>query len=853
MEYGVVFRWWLLYAGLATAGLPIAAVVFSRLRDRGAAFALPVALVVLFTSVYWIGRFTFGVLGVALSVLVLLAVSAYVYVRFDPEIAYRRFGEWLAVFTAAFLLVVAIRAVYPAIQPIGGEKFLDFGLLKTILRDTSLPPEDMWFAGEGVQYYYGGHLLSAALTILSGTAPRYAYNVALAGFFGTLVATAYGLAGSIAASRGSSYRRGGLFGAFFVGIAGNLVATLQVVLMPIPGGLKSFIAKRFANGALEVVELTAPFSRESGRFYWIPSRGIEGTITEFPLFAWLNGDLHAHMMSTPFLLLLAGVVFAYYLTPEEEIRRRRLLVFGAAPPIAGMLAVVNTWSFPSTAGVAFLGILFADSDPLTLFSGTTRREASPERVADGGDGERLPDGGEGGIATRIGRGFRAFVADLDRTGWGAELTRMGAAFLAGVGVLVVGAIWAFPFLIGPAIGAPGRRILPVPDGSGWSGVLLVHGWALAVFAVYFVSRTVDSFRPTRHLLILGALLVIAILDDLAAIALVFPLLALGWIGLRRGRDLGFESVLFIAGAGLVLLVELIFLSEGGSGGRLNTVFKSYMQVWVLWGTAVGAALAIVTPDRPVAAAVDGAIAAFTPGNVPFDSDQLRTLTAAALSVMLVVSLSSYGMLALGLHFGDNHFAGAPPEPALGGAVSDPGGFADNTTAYLDYVFNDPSLDGTAWLDRLSPTTDRGSEWQAIQWLDERPGKPNIVTAAPGGYRWRPGTGGGASAPSSLTGIPTVLGWFHEEQYRGNGPYQQRLNDVETIYQGTIENRSKLLRKYDVEYVYAGPAERAEYGGGNVTVFRTMPGVSLAQSWGADMRIYRVDQSALPGARTNESS
>jgi YYY domain-containing protein len=859
MEYGVVLIWWVLYAALAVAGLPIAAVLFSRLEGRGAAFALPVSLVVVFTSVYWIGRVTFGPVAVAAAGGVLLALSATAYVRFDPEIDVGRFGGWLAVFSAAFVLLVAVRAVDPAIQPAGGEKFLDFGLLRTILRDTSLPPEDMWFAGEAVQYYYGGHLLSATLTTMTGTAPKYGYNLALAGFYAALVSTAFGLAGSIAASRGASYRNGGLFGALFVGIASNLVPTLQVGLMTLPDGIASFVGKRFANGALSLQELTAPFAAETRtRYYWIPSRAIDGTITEFPLFAWLNGDLHAHMMSTPFLLLLAGVVLAYYRTPEEAIRRRRLLLFGVAPPIAGMIAVVNTWSFPSTAGIAFLGVLFAKSDPWTLVAGGDGTLRWPAWLPDaprqwGRSAWRIVRGCLGWLAVRTGtdgvvewsrRRISKPVALINGTEWGRELKRTGASLLVGGAVLVVSAIWVLPFLVGPAVGAGGRSVALVPDRTGWSGILLVHGWVLAVFAAYFASRVGDRASGAAAWFVgatVAVLVALTVLAGAPAFAFLAPPFLFAWLKLRRSDALGFESVLFVGGAGLVLLVEVIYLRELAGPGRFNTVFKTYMQVWVLWGTAAAAALAVITPRRPILAVIDGAAIALMPGNDGIDTAGLRGQAAAVLSVLLVVSVSMYAPLALGIHFENNHFSGSPDQPDASLLTNDPGAFVDDSVAYLEYVFTDPSLDATG---HVGETFRTRTEAPAIEWLDDREGKPTIVTAVPAGYRWNPRAGNGASAPSSLTGVPTVLGWFHERGYRGNGPYQERLADVETIYTGTQAERAALLEEYGVEYVYAGPAEHEKYGASDVATFGSMDGVTTARSWGSNMVIYEVDHSEL---------
>ena len=117
----------------------------------------------------------------------------------------------------------------------------------------------------------------------------------------------------------------------------------------------------------------------------------------------------------------------------------------------------------------------------------------------------------------------------------------------------------------------------------------------------------------------------------------------------------------------------------------------------------------------------------------------------------------------------------------------------------------PTLDGTAYTYAMYP-----DEAEAIAWLNGQPGRQTVVTAAPGGYRWRPDAGKGASAPASLTGHPTVLGWFHERQYRGDEPYERRLSDVRTIYQGSQSDQRDLFDRYGVDYVYVGPAERTRY-------------------------------------------
>ena len=423
MEYGTVLIWWLFMLALATAGVPIATRIFTPIAGRGVAFALPVALVTLIFPIYWVGQVKFGPLAIALGVLVLGGLSLWIAWQ-SPQIPVLRFVEALVVFSLGFILVLGIRAVDPSIIPAGGEKFLDYGLLNALLRADQLPPEDFWFAGKSIQYYYGGQLISALLAMLTGTSAKYAYNLSLATFYGMLVMAAYGLTGAVTAARGGSYRLAGSLAALFVGLASNLVAPLAALLWVLPESIATDIAEAIAGPT--ALDATRLLSRESFS-YWTSSRVIAGTINEFPLFAWLNGDLHAHMLSTPFLLLLVGVAYTYYRTPAEAVRRHRLLLFGAIPPVAGLIAVINTWSFPTTIGVTWLAIAFAPASPLELLPQSLRKRFSGEVT------------------------------------WRNELLRMGVATGLAALVALVGILWTAPFFLGPATGTGNRTIGLFPD------------------------------------------------------------------------------------------------------------------------------------------------------------------------------------------------------------------------------------------------------------------------------------------------------------------------------------------------------------------------------------------------------
>ncbi|MFD1644874.1 DUF2298 domain-containing protein [Haloarchaeobius litoreus] len=868
MEYGLVLLWLATVAGLAAIAAPLASFVFAPLSDRGGTLALPFALAAVGVVSYLVGQVAFGWPALIASLVVLGGGSAFALSR-DHEPDWESVGLGLAAVAVGFALVVAIRNADPGIYAGGGEKFLDFGLLKSLVRAESLPPEDFWYAGDRVQYYYGGHLIAAQLTRLTGIAPRYAYNLALATFFGALVGAAFGLARNLAAERDLPRTVAGALALFFVGFASNLAPVARLVVWLLPSSMKTYIDENPA--AQDGPEAVRAFGHTwtdlalgpDQFYYWPASRVIPNTINEFPLFAFLNGDLHAHMMSTPLLLVTAAVGFAYWLTPAAQVWRRRAYVFVCAPLLAGLLAVVNTWSYPSVAGLTTLAVLFAGAHPASLLPASVWERLDPATDS------------------------RAV----------SEILRMLGAGVAGIAVGLLGALVAFPFFTGAT---SGQSLALLPGRSGASGLLLVHGAFLLVSAAFLAPRIEPDLEPDLGMVapltvlaavavanaiggwipvplvlvggggllavtqveadergpaallfllaigvtvaatgtfgapfgalgVYGATVVVAvgaavagfdtdtqivalaiaaflvlaaaaIAVDLAILAVVFPVLALGWMTLRLGRDLGYETVLLVAAVGLVTMVEFIYVSERAGSGRYNTVFKFYMQVWVLWGTAAGVMLVdVVARQWP-----DWSIGERLAARRSASGQRAGQVASVGLAVVLVVSLSVYGGLALSGHFETN----------------------DANT-----------LDSKAWAEGTYP-----DQSAAIEWLDDREGRPVVVEQPTREHVY------GINSPStqlvsgvsSMTGLPTIAGWTHASNYHTEAGWQERVGEVRTVYTGNSTARAEVLATYDVQYIYVGPHERQHQ---TVDDLAAEPYISVAERFG-DVVIYEVDRSAL---------
>ncbi len=259
-------------------------------------------------------------------------------------------------FLAAMALWAAVRSYSPEITTAGGEKWMELTFLNGILRSESFPPLDPWLAGFAISYYYFGYVMLAALTQLSGLAPAVAFNVGLAAWFAldrwsqpSASPTTWPPRCWPAPPLNRSTNQpiislpalpsptiGGLLGALFVALLGNLAGFLESMQGI---GLGSLAFWRWLDikdlnclGGAGFTEPIADCPQVTGllpeRFYWwwrasrvLNDRDLAGNamevIDEFPFFSFLLGDMHPHVLGLPFVLLAVGLALALVLRAGE--------------------------------------------------------------------------------------------------------------------------------------------------------------------------------------------------------------------------------------------------------------------------------------------------------------------------------------------------------------------------------------------------------------------------------------------------------------------------------------------------------------------------------------------------------
>ncbi|MCJ7825659.1 MAG: DUF2298 domain-containing protein [Anaerolineales bacterium] len=758
--------WWMALGVMGLLVYPITRVVFRNFHDGGYALSRLIGLL-LFSWGAWI----FGSLGVTVSrltlfiVLLLLAgVSSVLALRDREELStfFRtqwRDILWVEVFALSFFLLdLMIRFGNPDLwHPAkGGEKPMDFSYLNAVIKSSTFPPYDPWFAGGYINYYYYGFVIVGMPVKLLGIVPATAYNLIIPTLFSILALCAYSMGYHLVSSMSQNMTRriranpklAGFIAAILLVVCGNL-GTARMFYdgfkqIGTPEGVQegSYIvgAGQAAKGFVDFLRFKSQLPYPMDQWYWNPSRmitpgeGETGPITEFPFFTFLYADLHAHMISRSLTILSLAWGLSWILSVTQRRRRGKLdvaLALFVGGLALGALRPINTWDFPVYWVLGILAVIFA--------------VWWRDRKFD------LPQIAEAAIYAILLIAFSQFLYQPYHQWYGQGY--MSAQAWKG-------------------------SMTPLID------YLTVHGVFLFLFACWMAWETrewmaqtplseLNRLRPIALWIGSAAFLIVAITAWLAGVGYQIALIVLPlgvWaliLLLRPSLALGKRIALFLIGTGLVLtfVVEVVVLT--GDIDRMNTVFKFYLQVWELFSLAAAAAFA------------------WTYASLPKWDRRWRWVWLTAV-VLLLFSATLYPLTASFAKVRDRMTVTAPK--TLDGML------------YMNYVNNLFELGGPISL---------GEDYQAIRWMQENvEGTPVIVEANIPEYRW-----GGRF--TIYTGLPGVLGWrWHQTQQRVaavNHGVDERLFQITNFYlTRTAAEAEKFLVEYNVKYVVVGELERSTY-------------------------------------------
>ncbi len=786
--------WWLAVIVLGWLTFPLAFLIFPGLADRGYMLSRILALLLisyfgwLLASLEWLpnSRGTLllgmGLLAAANAGILLVnrsQIAAFLRANRSPIL----YMEAAALFL--YILFILVRLGNPDVWDViwGGEKPMDMAYFNATLKSVTFPPYDPWFSDGYINYYYYGFVYVGSLTKLLGIMPAVAYNLILPMLYSFTGMGAFSLAYNLVAWRKS--REGGLpqeivskaLTAGFAGMAfcvllGNLA---QVGVMvdawersgdtQISVGIEWIDRQiRRVDGAIDSLPADKRLNIGTGDWFWNATRtvnfndGEAQPITEFPYFTFLYGDLHAHMISMPLMLLALGWTISVALqAPTEErspwSQAAKWLVGGLA---IGALRATNTWDLPTYLVIGSLGVCFAAYRRYGRFS-----------VQMAGEGAALS-------ALLAGIALLTFLPFAQNYGVGYSSAALwGGSYTYVMNYLTIYGLFLFVLVAFMAI-----------EFRRWSA-----GWTTA---------QLEGLAPAGMWLAVGAVVYLLALVVMlwrnywiAPLAITLALFA-GILALRSSLSPPKRIALALTACalGLTLAVEVIVLE--GDIGRMNTVFKFYMQVWLILSVTAGAALAWTLPT------------------LQKRRNWLGTGWKIAFAILVGMALLY---------------------PITATAAKWSVRMTDQTPLTLDGM---AFMETTSYADS-GQTISLHYDYDAIKWMQANiPGSPVIAEAHSGNpYR------SVGNRVANYTGLPAIVGWdWHQRQQRAvTAPSMvtNRIADVNALF-GTpdIDQALIILKKYDVEYIYAGQLEWVYYPPAGMNKFAEMAEAGLLDE------VYRND-------------
>ncbi|MBR5713069.1 MAG: hypothetical protein IKX54_05690 [Lachnospiraceae bacterium] len=408
VDFSYVFRWWLVILVIGLAALPFSVVLFNRFNDGGWMFSKTIGIAVggwLLWYLSSIKLLKFTQTNAILMVVLLCALSIVFYYyakqrkdrksRFTDFFTMDRMCAIVAVeviFFAFFIFWCYLKGISPDAN--GTERFMDYGFMNSIGKSDYMPAADIWYSGEGINYYYIGQVLAAFLMQISGVPVTHAYNIAM------MMLAAFGF--SLAYSIGSNMMHLLIEDRAKRNWSPSELAELQSIgcitreegkpfFRPAVAGTLSGLAVAICGNMhypyykYIYPKLQQLHGEEATYKYWFPdaTRYIgympdvpDKTIHEFPVYSYVIGDLHAHVINMIFVITVLALLLSYLAERRErmEIVRRydvqlkmQSIVKEVFNPIivlcaffVGLFHMTNYWDFPIYFVICGAIILFSN-------------------------------------------------------------------------------------------------------------------------------------------------------------------------------------------------------------------------------------------------------------------------------------------------------------------------------------------------------------------------------------------------------------------------------------------------------------------------------------------------------------
>lgn len=775
-----ILAWLLILELIFIITLPISFLIFKNLPDKGYTISKTLSLLTLSITVWWISSLKlmmFTRFSVFISIGFLSIIAVYISMK-----NYKKFfrfikSQWKILLTSeiifliAFLGFVAVRMANPDLwHPWrGGEKPMDLAYLNAILHSSYMPPIDPWYSGGFMNYYYYGHFITSILIMGTGIIPTTAYNLAIPLFFALVFSSSFSIIYNLCEMtiNKKDYKNKSFLNKFFKSpiLFGFICAFFVTLLGNLDGGIQ----------LINILSNQVP----NGFDYWASSRIMPSDtygITEFPYFTFLFADLHAHLMSLPFTILVLFISINIISEKNEYPNKNtlskytpRLLNLTLLGVAIGALRVLNAWDYPTYLIIGCISIL---------------------------------------------------IVEYYHHG-GLSLITISKSIFQSIYIFIIGYLTFIPFHL--TYQTFFNSIDKTPHTTEFWRILIIFGLFIFITSSFYLQNSTSILKNIYSLLknkifliysdltkssnhkdnssyfkqniqliilllsitLLGFIITYIMTKGISSTILFTSIiLFLGFITLSKYNNYNPQTnfTLIINIIGLSLIIGLDIFRIEGDIDRMNSIFKFYMQIWIIFAISSTYFLWIIIKDT-----------------INFN---IKFMLWIAILIFLILTSSIYTIFGTKARLNDRF-------------QNDSANFTLNGSDFVNYaVYNDPN----------GSNINLKLDFEGIEWIQNSiKGTPVILEAHTPSYRW-------GSRVSVYTGLPTVIGWkWHQEQQRWNYREEilKRIQDVETIYNSTnIQETISLIDKYKINYIYVGEIEKSYYSEEGLKKFDKMPSLNL---------------------------
>lgn len=743
---------------------PIIFKIFWKLPDRGYAFTKLFSLVLWVYIIWLIGSLSGNLNVVLTSSIILTSIGLVSFITLYYNYKYilnyiKKQYVMIIAFDLCFLIIFAswilIRNFDPAIYHT--EQIMDFTILHSVMNYTSYPPEDLWFSGNTINYYYYGYLVFGVLFDFLQIDASIAYNLTIPLIAALSSIILFGLIWNISSCLHFSKTIIFLLCSSSV-IVFNFFSNTEPLFELL--NTMTILPKEFllwlAIDGLDVNVDGISFFPNDHYWWWRATRvintfdsvtnsSLDYTITEFPFFTFALADLHPHLISIPFYLMFITFSFNLVLLNhgtnliigKKRISNNIFLLFLSLT--FGSLIIMNAWNTPSIALLLFGASIIPIRNYLTpnLFT----KVKINLYIIIFSILMYLP----------FFINYKAPVNEISVVGAISSqfihLFTIWGLFLTIILVFLI-CIYArqCKYFLNTFVPNKTLSILPM--------ILIIFIWLISIFLKETFNSNVLLVLINRNVTLLLFSIIFVLLTYLIISKNDIPItLTQKYITTHSVDTFYFVLTILLIGIVLIIIPEYFYIKDQFAN-RMNTVFKFSFQSWIL-------------------------LSIFAPLLIYFISTYIiRFKPSFFISLVFIVFI------------------------------------------YLYYSFSFINLQFNSW-DRTfninvhkNFSVENKLTYDAIEWIKENLPQGSIILEASGDSY------SNYSKISSFTGYPTVLGWVgHQRQWRPFQleEISNREKDIENIYlSNNIDRVKQLINKYKIRYIYLGIQENTKYGKNSIS-------------------------------------